>query len=42
MPDGSLGVDMTVAYAYPIFSGDEYNRSPNAIGDGFTEVVGQK
>jgi hypothetical protein len=35
MPDGSLGMDMT-AYAYPIFGGDEYNRSPNAMGDDFT------
>lgn len=36
MPDGSLSVDMAVPYAYPIFGGDEYNRSPNAMGDDFT------
>jgi hypothetical protein len=36
MPDGSLSIDMTAAYAYPIFGGDEYNRSPNAMGDEFT------
>ena len=35
MPDGALGMDMTAAYAYPVFGGDEYNRSPNAMGDDF-------
>jgi hypothetical protein len=29
-------MDMTAAYAYPIFGGDEYNRSPNAMGEDFT------
>jgi hypothetical protein len=36
MPDGSLSLDMTAAYAYPVFGGDEYNRSPNAMGEDFT------
>ena len=36
MPDGSLSMDMTAAYAYPVFGGDEYNRSPNAMGEDFT------
>jgi Fungal specific transcription factor domain len=36
MPDGSLSMDMTAAYSYPIFGGDEYNRSPNALGGDFT------
>lgn len=36
MPDGSFSMDMTAAYAYPIFGGDEYNRSPNAMGEIFT------
>jgi hypothetical protein len=36
MPDGSLSMDMTAVYAYPIFGGDEYNRSPNAMGEEFT------
>jgi Fungal specific transcription factor domain len=37
MPNGPLGMDMTAAYAYPVFGGDEYNRSPNAMGDDFTD-----
>ena len=36
MADGSLSMDMTAAYAYPVFGGDEYNRSPNAMGEDFT------
>ena len=35
MPDGTLGMDLAAAYAYPVFGGDEYNRSPNAMGDDF-------
>ena len=35
MPDDSLGMDMAGAYAYPVFGSDEYNRSPNAMGDDF-------
>jgi Fungal specific transcription factor domain len=36
MSDGSLTLDMAAAYAYPVFGGDEYNRSPNAMGEDFT------
>jgi hypothetical protein len=35
MPTGSLSRDMTAAYSYPIFGGDEYYRSPNGIGEDF-------
>jgi hypothetical protein len=37
MSDSPLGIDMTAPYAYPVFGGDEYNRSPNAMGTDFTE-----
>ncbi|KAL9107212.1 MAG: hypothetical protein Q9227_007836 [Pyrenula ochraceoflavens] len=30
-----LGVEIHPFYSWPMFGGDEYNRSPNAIGDDF-------